>query len=624
VKSSLRYFLLLTTLLLISVGTTSANSNGRNLFTPASEAQIRSLTPRAEQIGTKRVQYVTLNADALALASLSRNIRRVVDDPGVVLNLFEDTVYTAVNTRIEPRSFNRSGYIWYGSIPNVAFSSVVMVVGDDGSADIRVLLPGKSYYVDSAGNGVYRVSEINTYEQRNGEDYVIVTPEANVASVVPREEPACIDPPNTPCTIDVMVVYTAKAAEFLGGDANAQIAIENTIALTNLTYLNSNVHFRVRLVHIEKVSFDENPFYNIEVLEDPSDGIIDNIHLLRDQYRADLVAMIPGTSASDRLYCGIANLPTIINEANLPDETGFSITEALCISDITFPHELGHNMGKAHDRANAGGAVHPYAYGYQDVASPAGADWGDFVTVMAYSTGGECPNVYQPGVCPAIAWWSNPELTINGKPLGTANENNALSLNQTARLIAQYRISEDGGLPTPTPTHTTPTSTIQPSVTPEPTSTGQPSIELVLNGGFEMDADSDKLPDGWSSNVAKVRKCNKPSKPPIAYEGDCALKLKSGVRVQQKLADVSMLGQGDVLTLSLFGKGSGSVRLKLIYTDETKDKLTVPFNSTSDYALFSGTKSLTGGVRKVKVRLTRTGLADNVSLTVQSPVIPLW
>lgn len=584
-----------------------------SLFSPASEAQIRALASRPEQIGTERSTYVTLNPQALNRANNSRHPGRVVDDPGIVLNLFDDVTYTAVNSRLEPRQLNRPGYVWYGNIPDVEFSNVVMVVGDDGHLAMQVLIPGKNYYIDSAGNGVYRISQINTYEQRGYDDYVIVTPtEAEQAAVQanlnsPRADDGSL--------IDVMVVYTPKAVTFLGGEANMEFAIENVIALSNLTYQNSSVNFQLRLVHTELVNYVESPFVDLSRLTNPSDGVMDNVHTLRNTYKADLVALIPGTSAEDRGYCGIANLPT-----SLPaPTTGFSVTEALCISDITFPHELGHNMGKAHDPANAGGAVHPYAYGYQDKANPPGQDWGDFVTLMAYSDGGECPPVYQPGVCPAIAWWSSPDQTHNGKPLGTAGQNNALSLNQTALQIANYRISDDGGSSTPTPTPTT-----FPEITPTATATETAPDDLIINGGFEIDADSDRIPDGWSSLRPKAQKCGD-----AGLNSDCAVKIKGKPAVKNKIqqnitTDLPLSGTTVKLTAQFKGKNviaGGTLQAVVKYLDsDSKDVLSIDLPvGTYAYTPLEDTLTIGGSIKKIKVRLRYNAasgkiIVDNVSL----------
>jgi hypothetical protein len=89
-------------------------------------------------------------------------------------------------------------------------------------------------------------------------------------------------------------------------------------------------------------------------------------------------------------------------------------------------------MGLAHDRANAGGAVRPYAYGFRTADSR-------FRTIMAYS----------PGVRTAV--WSGPNVTSGGYAMGTPTEDNARTLNEVSGTVAAfkpmttYRWCEHGG-----------------------------------------------------------------------------------------------------------------------------------------------------------------------------------
>ena len=68
-----------------------------------------------------------------------------------------------------------------------------------------------------------------------------------------------------------------------------------------------------------------------------------------------------------------------------------------------------------------------------------------------------------------------------------------------------------GGITTPTPTQTpltptnTPSPTIAPSATPSPTNTPTPSptpaaANLIVNGGFELDANNNGVLDNWTDN----------------------------------------------------------------------------------------------------------------------------
>lgn len=579
------------------------------LFLPVSDHERIGVIDLPPLDGTQRTQIMRIDRQGFS--------RWTSGDTALALNLFDDVRYPASALRPEPQITATGSRIWVGELDGVAFSNVVLLVAPTGEIELRILTPGVNYTVQPLGGDLYRVSEINTYVQRvsrNGfDDAVRFQPDPVQAAQV--QERISSPRADSGHVIDVMVVYTPKAAAFFGGQSFIQMAIENTVALTNKSYQNSAVNFRMRLVHTAQVNYVEQPFQDLNRLADPSDGFMDEIHALRDQYAADLVMLIPGTSAEQRAYCGIAFLPT-----SLPaPDAAFAVTEALCISDITFAHEFGHTMGKAHDRANAGAAVHAYAYGYQDPADPPGADWGDFVTLMAYSDGGECPPVFQPGVCPAIAWWSNPSQTFNGKPIGSASENNVLSLNQTAQLIANYRVSADGS-PTATPS---PAASLTTSPFPTITAPSTPAAarEWVLNGGFEIDADSDRIPDGWHAVNAR-QKCK---------DLNCYAVLKGKDSRPAKLKQTLSYNQPVSGTLSasvtLTGKNlvkQGKVVIKVLYmgVEPTERKLVfaIPEGTTPTATLVQHLP-ISGTLQSLKVVAKYGGisgkmLVDDVSVTL--------
>ncbi len=159
-----------------------------------------------------------------------------------------------------------------------------------------------------------------------------------------------------------------------------------------------------------------------------SDGFMDGVHTLRNQYKADLVALI--TDSGDG--CGIAYV--MVNGPQPSFESlAFSVTVRDCIPNMTLAHETGHNMGNAHDRANSSVGVYPYSFGYQDPV-------GGFRTVMAYAC--------NPGSCPRIRYFSNPDVTYNGRPVGidydtspTTAADNARSMNNVRATVANWRVS---------------------------------------------------------------------------------------------------------------------------------------------------------------------------------------
>jgi hypothetical protein len=110
--------------------------------------------------------------------------------------------------------------------------------------------------------------------------------------------------------------------------------------------------------------------------------------------------------------------------------------------DLTYVHEIGHNLGCKHDRANAGAGSgrFDYSYGYQSPTQ-------NFRTVMAY----DCTNG-----CPRIPNFSNPNIQYQGEATGVVDTaansaDNAKTINQTRVEMANYRAAVVSGAWTVTP-----------------------------------------------------------------------------------------------------------------------------------------------------------------------------
>ena len=243
--------------------------------------------------------------------------------------------------------------------------------------------------------------------------------------------------------IDLLVAYTPRARSAAGNiDAFIQFAIDNTHRI----YRNSNIGFRLRLVHKHQVNYTEHPNMGVDLdrLTD-IDGTMDEVHGLRDRYGADLVALIVGRS-SNRV-CGVAWVPDF---GTAPDfdfsEQGFSVTAHNCETNTyhTFAHELGHNQGANHDPDNScvdgpppcslpPPPTFPYRYGRCNTAE-------GWHTTMSYgsNTRGDCRS--------EIEYFSSPTLNYRGTPTGdTARRDNRRVLLETARFVANYRQSGNTG-----------------------------------------------------------------------------------------------------------------------------------------------------------------------------------
>lgn len=592
----------------------STTQQGAGLFAPLSDGvdMTAALSAEPALIGTRRQRLVSLNAGALNLAGASAHLGRVFDDPGLLLNVFDDRTLVAVNTRITPRPMEKQGYIWFGTIPAIPHSNVILVVNTQvGNTRLtgRILTHTANYYITpstASGGSVHRVLEINPAAgladfagaiANDGLDIYAVLPEVIANSSEFTYPQGTVLAGGDP-EIDLMVVYTPAAVAHFGNVANTQTAIEEMVALTNQSYVNSNVSQQIRLIHTTQVDYVENPAPqgsssspDLNALTSKGDDLFDEIHALRDVYGADLVMLLAGTPEppppETRRYCGIAWLLT----GNAI--SGFSVAESYCTTTVVMPHELGHNMGNTHDEVNGGalGAWFFYSRGYQDIKDPeVPEDYGDFVTVMAYGRNGQCPSVNplspvgQGEFCPHIAYWSDPDATYNGKPLGKANTQAARTLNETSGIVAGFR--------------------------PKRTVT-----QLVTDGGFETWGAAPETPT-WKVNGLRPQDmlvCDGGATDP-ARQGSCAFRFKGqkneNSQIFQKIP-ANTLGNGDVLmvdgwvqAINLSGGGRIQVRVKYQQDGKPNGKLDLQVSGgTYGYSELFGTVNLTGDVQHITLRL---------------------
>lgn len=237
---------------------------------------------------------------------------------------------------------------------------------------------------------------------------------------------------------DLLVVYTPKAVTKAGSAATLQSMIINAVAAANSAYANSAINIKLNLVGMAQTNYTETGDMTVSVsrLRSTSDGYMDEVHSLRDKTAADLVSLI----SEDTNYCGYA----YINASGSSGfaSSAFSVVRQACFSSQSFAHEVGHNQGNSHDRANATAAVYPYSYGYRTCDNIAPTNGQAFRTVMAYACSG----------APRLNYFSNPEIYYNGAPMGvpagSANAaDNARSMNNTAAITAGFRAAPSTSAP---------------------------------------------------------------------------------------------------------------------------------------------------------------------------------
>jgi hypothetical protein len=427
--------------------------------------EVRSATGAAPKaIGLVRSRPVSIDVPQLGGAGRSAAST-------LTLNLFDDVTLSAVNLRTETTALG--GTAWVGQVAGDPMS-MVSFVSNGGAVDGFVLHAGKQYRI---GTSVVMEIDASAYPP----DGHPTRPPPSVRDTAPTRSAQADDG----STIDVLVVYTADATTGAGGSAAIGATIDQAITVTNTAYQLSNISQRLRLVGTAQVSFTETGDL-LDGLNAVTEGSVPGVHDLRNQYGADEVVMVLENGGN---ACGVAWMMTTVSSSFAPYAYS-TVARECAVGNLSFAHELGHNMGANHDRyVSPEKGAYTYSHGYYYVVS--GSQAGSWRTVMSYSNG--CSTY-----CQRITYFSNPAVTYAGNAMGVSagsgtSADNATTHNNTAYTVANFRQSVVGAAtatatPTRTPTRTptvtrTPTTTPTPTVTPTRTPTPTPRAVVQLTPG---------------------------------------------------------------------------------------------------------------------------------------------
>ena len=143
--------------------------------------------------------------------------------------------------------------------------------------------------------------------------------------------------------VDLLVVYPASVATDAGGVSLLETDVIKAVADANLCYRNSLVNLQLRLVHMTEVDYTPSGLLgtDLERLEGTSDTYLSDVHTLREQYGADLVALLAPDSDSG----GLAS--TMMHPSLDFAKQGFSVSvwDQIGAPSYTLAHEIGHNNG---------------------------------------------------------------------------------------------------------------------------------------------------------------------------------------------------------------------------------------------------------------------------------------
>ena len=483
-----------------------------------------------------------MRVDHEILATARLHVARPATQPTVLrLNLFDDVVLRAAIDGTGPTS---AGYSLSGRIEGEPLSSVTLVVnGEVIAGTVRTL--ARTVTVTTVGDdGVLAIREIDPASRRFREVVDDPGPSASREPQSPRavREPASgTQPPpegvaaagatvaaevrggsEDGSRIDVLVVYTPMAREQAGGVGAIQVLIDLRVAETNQAFANSGVTARIHLAHTAEVAYTEVPRAldpagrnTIDHLRDPSDGYMDEVHVLRDRYAADLVHLI----VDNRFNTGgeAKRLRDLSSLEDAAARNAFSITKAQPGSgSVIFAHELGHSMGLAHDRyaeihvcCSGLNRVYPYSHGYvnQRAFEPDAPRESYWRTIMSYPS--QCDvEARLHNMCVPVLRFSNPDLThsvsanLPGDPLGVPGDEPSIeitgpadarrSLNETSRFVANFRVAPANLPPVPVG-----------MLAPLAVELGGGPVTVEVSEAFR-DPDGDALTYGVSSSAPSV------------------------------------------------------------------------------------------------------------------------
>jgi peptidyl-Asp metalloendopeptidase len=234
---------------------------------------------------------------------------------------------------------------------------------------------------------------------------------------LPTETPtlSTADVSEIPKTLRILVAYTPRVAT---ARPDIESFINLAIAETNLGYTNSHVNIRAELAHSCQVNYQEsgNQESDLARFLSKNDSIMDEVHTLRDQYKADVSVLL----IDDKSYCGTAGA------IMATEDTAFVVVHYECATGYySFAHEIGHLQGARHN-LEMDPEINPFRYGhgyYNQVAR--------WRTIMSY----DCPTG-----CKRLPYWANPDITYGGLVMGTVdNSNDSRVLNETAAIITAFR-----------------------------------------------------------------------------------------------------------------------------------------------------------------------------------------
>lgn len=276
-------------------------------------------------------------------------------------------------------------------------------------------------------------------------------------------------------TLDIMVLFNESARSQVSDvDTWATHAVE----FYNQALDNADINMQGRLVHAGSApsAYNKTMTGNTELNEMIADGQISS---LRDQYGADVVALVTGSAAN---WCGYGKI--IQGDSSTGQIYSGQSERAVFWSKVscgnkTFSHEVGHSMGLGHSyEQGSSGGMYKWARGHGK-----NSQW---VTMMAYTGAYNAPSGNR------LQVFSNPQVTFcQGSACGkdrnlTDGADAAGYIEQVADQLMAFRPAVDNN----------------PNLPPDPCAPLNVSGNLVTNPEMNSTASWAAFPDSSSLGIS--------------------------------------------------------------------------------------------------------------------------
>ena len=414
------------------------------------QAAERSILSLPEHKIAKRFRHVRLHPDAV------EDVRR--GGRLIELELFPGET---VQIRLEESEFTSGNSTEVmGEVVGVPRSMAVFVTVDDALAGTVELPDGRQFLVNYAGNGEHSVVEVDPLAMQSPhhlqEHYVArpieLAPDAD-AAIMPQLQWGVTNQVNGfpqfthvltqtnpwptqvlqgpinwgPPIISIMILYTPEAKRQCTGLLGIETRARLSVAQVNAAFRRSAITAKLLIAHIGQINYRTSGDLgtDLKALTYGTDMNLYNAHVLRQQYRADLVSLFVGASAGE-LFHGMGWMITSFNPA---PSYGMSVIEGVYAPTSVFAHEIGHNLGCQHATNDIGSWVtgaFTNSNGMRFNVNVNGQNY-PMRTIMAYGAG------------PRLGYYSNPVINVWGSATGDTNlANNAWTIQRTAPMVGNY------------------------------------------------------------------------------------------------------------------------------------------------------------------------------------------